>query len=71
MRKESDEGVELEVEEVKAVTEKAILVIIEGSEYWLPKSQIHENSEMTEDVEKGDSGDITVTTWWAEKENLA
>ena len=64
------EGIELEVEEVKAVTEKALLIVVDGSEYWLPKGQIHEDSEMDDSAEKGDHGTITVSSWWAEKEGL-
>jgi hypothetical protein len=66
-----EDGVELEVEEVKAVTAKALLIVVDGAEYWLPKSQTHEDSELDGDAEKGDEGIVTVTSWWAEKEGLS
>ena len=69
--KDKDEGVELEVEEVKAVTKMALLIVVEGINYWLPKSQIHKDSEMGDRAEKGDKGTITVKTWWAEQEGLS
>jgi hypothetical protein len=50
-------------------TEKALLVSLEsGEEKWLPKSQIHDDSEVWE---VGQSGDVVVKKWFAEKEGLA
>lgn len=71
MGRSRDEGVELEVDEVKAVTDQALLIVVDGDEHWLPKSQIHPDSEMDDDAEKGDSGSVTVTAWWAEKAGVA
>jgi hypothetical protein len=67
-RVEPEEPVEFEDVVVEAETEKALLVEIEGDKYWLPKSQIHEDSEIQE---KGDTGTLKTTKWWAEKESLA
>jgi hypothetical protein len=53
---------------VEAETAKAILCVIENEEFWVPKSQIHDNSEV---YEKGQDGTLIVTSWWAEKEGLA
>jgi len=47
----------VEVEEVKRETEKALLVTIEGTDHWMPKSQC--GSEMT----VGDSGELLITEW--------
>jgi hypothetical protein len=53
---------------VKAETDKALLVVIEGDEVWMPKSQIAEHSEVQHE---GDSGTITVTLWIATEKGLA
>ena len=49
-------------------TEKAILVLIEGDERWIPKSQITDDSEVY-DKEHGD-GTLVITKWFADKEGL-
>jgi oxalate decarboxylase/phosphoglucose isomerase-like protein (cupin superfamily) len=56
------------VERVEAETEKAILVEIEGEKMWVPKSQIHDDSEVYS-KEHGD-GDLVVTEWWATQKGL-
>ncbi len=48
-------------------TEKAILCLIEGEEYWVAKSLIHEDSQVTE---MGDDGILIVPRWWAKKNSL-
>lgn len=50
-------------------TDKAVLFEIEGEETWIPKSVIHEDSE----VWKADqsAGTLVVAGWWAEKNGLA
>ena len=51
--------------EVIRETEKAILFRTDdGEEYWIPKSQIHDNSEVWK---AGDVGMIVVTEWFAKK----
>ncbi len=72
-RLEADEGVEIDLDEpVRKTTEMAILVKADGGEHWLPRSQVHpESSVQGEDIEEGEEGPITVTTWWATKEGLA
>lgn len=47
------------IDELKAETDKAYLVVIEGDEYWLPKSQC----ELEDDT-------ITMPSWLAEKNGL-
>jgi len=50
-------------------TEKALLVKLEtGDEKWVPKSVIHDDSEV---YAKGHSGKLVVKGWWAEKEELS
>lgn len=49
-------------------TDKAILVALEsGEQKWLPKSQIHDDSEVWSEEQ---SGDVVVKRWFAEKEGL-
>jgi hypothetical protein len=47
--------------------EGAILCEIEGEEIWIPKSQIHEDSEV---YAKGTDGDLIITEWIAGKKGL-
>ena len=58
--------VELEVDDVLAVTDSAVLCEIDGDEYWLPWSQISD----AEIADKGDSGTIVIPRWLAEKHGL-
>lgn len=54
---------------MKATT-GALLVEFEDEDQddvWIPRSQIHDDSEV---YEQGHTGDVVVTTWWAEKEGL-
>ena len=48
-------------------TDKAIRVVIDGKPCWVPKSQIHDDSEV---YQSGTSGKLIVSQWWAEKEEL-
>lgn len=54
------------VGKAKAVreTDKALLVAVEdlGEEIWVPKSQIHDDSEVYAD---GHEGDLVVSAWYA------
>lgn len=48
-------------------TEAALLVEVEGEEFWIPKSQIHDDSE----VYKVDTdGTLVIPLWLAEKHGL-
>lgn len=51
-------------------SDKAFLIDIEGEEYWVPKSVIHDDSEVY-DNDEHDSGTLVVHLWWAEKQGLA
>lgn len=56
---------------VKRATEKALLVELEdGSEVWIPRSVVHDDSEVYDDGEASE-GEVVVKRWFAEKESLA
>jgi len=61
--------VHLDVEEILAETDKALLLRLEGGEeVWCPLSQIAD----VEDYRKGDKDvGVSVTGWWASKNGLA
>jgi len=65
----SDDTVSFDVETVEAESEKAILVEIEGEKFWVPKSQIHDDSEVYS--KRSGGGTLIVTRWWAEQKELA
>lgn len=45
----------------------ALLCVIDGDKYWIPKKLIHEDSQ----VYKADTeGDLVVPLWFAEQEGL-
>lgn len=65
-----DEGVHIGDGTCVKETDKAILVEsddIRGGKIWIPKSQVHDDSEVFED---GHEGKIVVTKWFATKEGL-
>lgn len=43
-------------------TDKALLVLVEGVEEWIPKSQVHDDSEV---FREGDEGTLVVSAWIA------
>lgn len=63
-----DGAVETSGAEAIAETEKAILVLMsDGSKHWVPKSQLHDDSEVYQDEDKGT---LVVSDWWANKAGL-
>lgn len=63
------EGVEVGVCVVKHVTDKALLVRFEdGREDWVPKSQIHDDSEV---FQANQEGKMVVTAWYAKQKGWA
>ncbi len=48
-------------------TDKAILVEIDGDEYWIPQSQVSEDSEVWKE---GDEGDLVISSWIAKQKQL-
>lgn len=59
--------------EIKATlrgkTDKAILVFVHDfdEEYWVPLSQVHDDSEVWDGCEVGETGNLVVTSWIAEQ----
>lgn len=68
-RDEDDEGTEIGEGKCIRATARAILVKLEtGEEEWIPKSCVHDNSEVWDE---GQEGTVVVKTWWAEQAGLA
>ena len=63
----SEELAEFEDIHCEFDTVKAIKVTVEGKVRWIPKSLIHDNSEV---YKKGTEGKLVVPQWWAEEEGL-
>jgi len=60
-----EKGVSIGSAEAKRESDKAVLMAIDDiGEVWLPKSQIHDDSEVWK---VGQKGDLIVTTWYAEQ----
>ncbi len=51
---------------IKRVTDKAMLVDINGNEIWFPLSQVAD----AENYQENDQGDLSVTEWIAKKNGL-
>lgn len=66
-RADGNQTVYIEGVECDRETEKAIRVQISGDDYWVPKSCVTEDSEVTK---KGDDGTLAIKRWFAEKESL-
>ena len=47
-----------------AGTEKAVLLEVGPDKYWIPKSVIHDDSDIWKE---GESGVLKVKAWWATK----
>lgn len=55
----------------KRETPKALLVELEdGTERWIPKSAIHDDSEVYDSTENA-TGEIVIHEWFARKEGLS
>lgn len=65
------DGVNLGQASARAETAKALRIQLESedSPRWIPKSQIHDDSEVY-DNDKNSTGDLIVSRWYAEKEGL-
>jgi hypothetical protein len=63
------DGVNLGQAQAIGGTEKALRVQLESENEprWIPRSQIHDDSEV---YDTGTDGDLVVTRWFAEKEGL-
>jgi hypothetical protein len=58
---------EIEDVTVESETDLALLCMIEDKQRWIPKSVVHEDSEVSGE---GDNGTIIIMRWFAEKEGL-
>jgi len=62
-----DDFVVVEVENTLVETDRAILCVIEGVKFWIPRSLIRDDSEVSRE---GDSGDLIIPEWFADKEEI-
>ena len=60
----SEETVELEDVSVEAETDLALLYNIDDKKHWIPKSVVHEDSEVSSE---GDTGTSVLQRWFAEE----
>lgn len=63
----SEETVEVDDVTIEAETDLALLCNINEKKHWIPKSVVHEDSEVSSE---GDTGTIVIMRWFAEKEGL-
>ena len=54
----------------KAITDKAVLVEIDGVDGWIPRSQILDADEDLDTLARGDIVTLTITKWIAEQKEL-
>lgn len=52
---------------VKAETPKALLVIVGSEDVWIPRSQLHEDCELSD---KDDEGDLIIPAWLAKQNDI-
>lgn len=55
--------------EIKAVTDKAVLIDFGEEEHWVPLSQIADSD--SDEYQAGDVADVSITDWFCEKEGLS
>lgn len=56
--------------QVVGSSEKALKIELEtGDEIWIPKSVIHDDSEVYDDEDNAE-GEVVVKAWWAQQEGL-
>ena len=63
----SEQIVEIDDVTVEAETDLALLCNIDDKQHWIPKSVVHEDSEVSGE---SDTGTIIVMRWFAEKQGL-
>lgn len=68
MSADEEETFAVEAEAIRA-SARALLVQLEtGEELWVPRSVIHDDSEV---YEAGHAGTLVVQAWWALKKGIA
>lgn len=63
----SDMPVALPEGKITRETEKAVLYEYDGEKTWVPKSVIHDDSDIWKN---GEEGVLKVQSWWASKNGL-
>jgi len=63
----SEQTIEIEDVVIEVDTDLALLCNIDDKKHWIPKSVVHEDSEVSSE---GDTGTIVLMRWFAEKEGL-
>ena len=66
---DGDDPCELGTAEYMFESQKAVMFNIEGEEMWVPKSVIHNDSEIWDSTSER-CGLLVVKTWWARKNEL-
>lgn len=72
--RDSDDGAPIGDARAIRETDRALLVELDGEERWIPKSVIHDDSEvwtMRGDEDEGRKGKLIVKAWFARKEGFA
>ena len=54
---------------VKLMTQRALLLIIDGEERWVPMSCVHEDD--LADIDVGVISEVNIAAWFADKEGIA
>lgn len=67
IRDDDEPDVTLEPVEVKRESDKALLILFKDEEYWMPKSQIRDESTVKK---KGDKGQLVISAWIAGEKGL-
>lgn len=68
--RDGDDVVEFENVTCSKETDKALLVEIEGEEYWIPKSHIADESEV-KDEDEHNEGTLVISAWIAREKGLS
>jgi hypothetical protein len=61
---EEEEPVKVKSAKVKRETPRALLIEIDGEEKWVPKSCVHDDSEVF-DAKENAEGMLMLVGWWA------
>ena len=56
--------------EIVAKGGRAILCNVEGEEFWIPHSEITNDSELDGKSDKGDEGTLAIKRWLAEERGI-
>lgn len=66
----SKDTCDIEVEVIRVSRAALLVATDDGEEYWIPFSQISDESEIGEESEIGDDGTITISEWIAIEKGL-